>query len=277
MKKSKVEVSRPVFEYFGGKFSHAKWIVSQFPEHTGYTEVFGGAASVLLRKPRSKTEVYNDTYGLAVNVFRVLRDRAKAAELERLIRLTPYAREEYSAAYQDMGGLGDVEMARRFIFRSFAGHASASAMELSGFRNTKMKGGQDPAKTWAGYPAAMGAISERLQGVIIENRNALELLPILDRHTVLHYVDPPYVEETRTSNTYTHDMTDAGQEKLAHVLNSLEGYVLLSGYHSDMYETLYKGWAVVKRKAIANGTGERVEVLYLNPAAAQARQQLTLF
>lgn len=113
--------TRPALRWHGGKWRVAPWIIEHFPKHAVYVEPFGGAGSVLIRKPRVSSEVYNDLDGEVVNLFRVLRDRKKAAELERLLRLTPFAREEMEAAYGPAPKT-EMERARRLVVRSFMGH-----------------------------------------------------------------------------------------------------------------------------------------------------------
>lgn len=116
---------QPLARYHGGKWILAKWILSFVPEHRIYVEPYGGAASVLLRKPRSYAEVYNDLDGEWVNVFRVLRNPSHARELVRQAYYTPYSREEFETSYLASGD--PVEQARRTLFRSAAGFSTAGA------------------------------------------------------------------------------------------------------------------------------------------------------
>ncbi|MDH3195533.1 MAG: DNA adenine methylase [Hyphomicrobiales bacterium] len=89
--------TRPVLRWHGGKWRLAPWIMAQFPPHRVYVEPFGGAASILLRKPRTYAEIYNDLDSDVVNLFRVLRSN-RASELIEALRLTPFARAEFEAA-----------------------------------------------------------------------------------------------------------------------------------------------------------------------------------
>lgn len=109
--------SRPVLRFHGGKWRLAPWILSFFPPHKIYVEPYAGAASVLLRKPRSFAEVYNDLDQDVVNVFRILRDPPRAMRLAELCRLTPWARDEFLLAYEPTDD--PVEQARRTIARGY--------------------------------------------------------------------------------------------------------------------------------------------------------------
>jgi len=53
-------------------------------------------------------------------VFRVLRDPEKAAALEKLLRLTPFARTEFESATRDnISQLSELEMVRLTVFPVF--------------------------------------------------------------------------------------------------------------------------------------------------------------
>jgi len=265
-------IRRPVMRYAGGKWKLAPWIISQFPTHQVYVEPFAGAASVLMRKPRVYAEVYNDLSGEVVRVFRVLRDPAQAAELARRVYLTPYARDEFEASYEVDGVEDPIERARLTIFRAFAGHGNCSfvSLERSGFRSNVRRAGSLPVHDWANYPSAIAAFVERLRGVVIENRPALDVIRQYDGQHTLHYVDPPYPHGTRNLERgnayYAHEMTDDDHRALATVLRSVAGMVVISGYPCDLYDVeLYPDWTRVTRAAHADGARDRVEVLWLSP------------
>lgn len=276
---------RPALRYLGGKWRLAPWIISHMPPHRIYVEPFGGAASVLLRKPRSYSEVYNDLDDDVVHVFRVLRDPSMASELARVLSLTPFARAEFEAAYEPCDD--PVERARRIVFRSFAGFGSGSTVDTrtrgtaptpTGFRSNSNRSGTTPAHDWMRFPGVLTDFTERLRGVVIEQRPAISVIQLHDGPTTLHYVDPPYPHATRgrgrgglqQSGRYRHEMSDDEHRALADVLHRVEGMVLLSGYRCEMYDDLFAGWRRVVRRTHADGARRRTEVLWMNPAAATA-------
>nr|WP_233158643.1 DNA adenine methylase [Chromobacterium sp. ASV5] len=276
-------VTRPALRYHGGKWMLAPWIIQHFPEHRVYTEPFGGAASVLLRKPRAKlVEIYNELDPEIVNLFQVLRDPEGSDRLQNLLRLTPFARAEFDLSYDPAAD--PVEQARRTCVRSFMGFGSdAASGATSGFRTNGNRQSAHPARDWSNYPAALAGMLERLAGVVIENRLATDVILQHDAPQTLHYCDPPYVLQTRSSAVtrngkgYKHEMTDDDHAHLAQILHECAGMVVLSGYDSPLYNELYASWDRTSRKALADGARERTEVLWLNPACSAALHQNDLF
>lgn len=300
---------RPALRYYGGKWRLAPWIMGHFPRHRVYVEPFGGAASVLLQKRRSCAEVYNDLDGEVVNVFRVLRDPAQAAELEYLLRLTPFSRDDFNAAYQPCAD--PVEQARWTIYKSFAGYGSDSihrrkagdsgfrskehtnllyvhtsfrpyphhwkrADAPTGFRNDAHRSGTTPAHDWAHYPDHLHSFVERLQGVVIENRAAAEVIKRFDREDTLFYIDPPYVRSSRRrkDHGYAYEMRDEDHERLAAQLHGLRGMIVLSAYPGELYESLFRDWRKYERKSVSQNGNPGKEVLWISPNVPEKQFQL---
>lgn len=279
---------RPVVRYLGGKWRLAPWILSHFPPHRTYTEAYGGAASVLMQKPRSYAEIYNDLDDEIVNVFRVLRDAESAAALCRLIELTPFARAEFDDTYDGRGSCDDpIERARRTIARAKMGYGSDShnPRRKSGFRASANRTGTLPSHDWRNYPREIPAFVERLRGVVIEHRDALDVIRYYDKPDALHYVDPPYVAKTRgRSQRYRFELNDEAHRELAALLHECVGMVVLSGYYLDaegnvvnpLYDELYADWTRIDRNTYADGALPKVESLWLSPRTAQAIQPLLI-
>ena len=258
--------NRPILRYHGGKWLLAPWIISQFPAHRLYCEPFGGAASVLLRKARAFTEVYNDLDGEIVQLFRVARDRGP--ELVRALGLTPFAREEFEGAYEPTDD--PVEASRRTIIRAFMGFGAdgVHSSHRTGFRGRSERSGTTPAHDWANFPEALRATVERLRGVVVEHRPATEVIATYDRPDALFYVDPPYVHSTRrrvdAARGYRHEMTDEDHRALAAQLGGVSGQVVLSGYQCPLYDELYAGWERVEKTGpFCDGARKRTEVLWM--------------
>jgi len=273
-------ITSPVLRYHGSKFRLAPWILSFFPKHTCYVEPFGGAAGVLLQKTRSYAEVYNDLDRSVSNFFKVIREEETRSKLIEAVILTPYSREEFDDAWKPTNCL--IEDARRLCIRAQMGFGSAGATKGStGFRIDSKRAYGTAMDLWAEYPEAIRCAGERFSRVLIENRGAIDVMLQHDAPSTLHFVDPPYVHETRVIRTnagghkgaYRHEMTDDQHVQLLESLQKLQGFVVLSGYESDLYNDHLKGWEQHKTRArisSGRGTAVREECVWLNTQCQSA-------
>ena len=69
----------------------------------------------------------------------------------------------------------------------------------------------------------------------------------------------------RGNAAYEKEFSDNDHIDLADKLSRVKGMVVLSGYNSDLYNELYKGWDKIERNAFADGGGKRVECLWISP------------
>ncbi|PSQ67798.1 MAG: DNA methyltransferase, partial [Bacteroidetes bacterium QH_2_67_10] len=92
-------MGKVAFGWYGGKYSHRKFLLPLLQESKHYCEPFGGSAAVLLNREPSPVETYNDIDSEVVNFFRVLRNQKE--ELIEQIGLTPFSKEELDKAVNE--------------------------------------------------------------------------------------------------------------------------------------------------------------------------------
>ncbi|MCL2020922.1 MAG: DNA adenine methylase [Betaproteobacteria bacterium] len=263
------DVARSALRYFGGKWALAPWIIEHMPAHRVYVEPFGGAASVLLRKPRSKVEVYNELDDEIVGIFRVLQNPIQCRELIRKLRRTPYSRREFERAFEI--STDPIERTRRAIVRCYMAfhHSALFNFKKTTFANARHnRGGSSKSSEWAGYPRALASVCRRFHGVIIEHSDALQVIRVQDSPDTLFFVDPPYVASTRDKSTkYRHEMTDDQHMELLTLLRGVKGRAMVTGYTSALYDDMLHDWQRLERRHYAGGNGPltRIEVLWISP------------
>ena len=252
---------KAVMKYPGSKWSIAKWIIGFFPEHHSYLEPFFGSGAVLFNKPRSHIETVNDMDGNVVNLFEwIKRDPERLA---REIYFTPYARKVYdafAAVPED-----SFQRAVNFYIRLNMGHGFRTNGEKVGWKND-IQGRERAyaAQDWCNLPEKIIQAAERLRGVQIENRPAVELIQRFNYKNVLIYPDPPYVLSARHGKQYRHEMDDQAQNDLLDVLLAHKGPVALSGYDSELYNSRLKGWYRRETTCYSQVCSKKREILWMN-------------
>jgi len=235
--------------YPGGKSVLAPWIIGHFPAHECYIEPFGGSASVLVEKERSRVEIVNDLDDMLVRVYRVLKSRPR--ELHERLEEIPFSRHHHERwmGHLDSGEwpTDDVEAAARWFYLRYSQH-SAKLTGSSGFKTSKKT---NPARAFANAVDALPALADRLDGVIIESMHWRDVVDKYDGPETLAYLDPPYVdagdELYRHSGAFDHS-------ELVDALERAEGKWIISyeklpesleedRYHVREYDTTYSGSA----------------------------------
>jgi DNA adenine methylase len=234
----------------GGKSYIAEWIVSHFPAHRCYVEPFGGAAWVLLAKPPSKVEIYNDINRDLVLFFKVLRDRT--CEFVSKVAFTPISRalyEDLLEKWRTQGPPSD-ELQRAwewFILQ----RQSFSGKWYAGWAHGKTR---SQAQSWLSSAALLVDVADRLMDVSLECRDFREVIEDYDSPETLFYVDPPYVESD-PSYYAAGVMSWKDHIDLANLLNKVQGKVVLSYYHQPLLLRYYASWRREEKLVVKHSTG----------------------
>ena len=272
-KGSRKGIKAPV-AWYGGKAYYATWLIERFPEHRVFVEPFGGAANVLLRKPPSEVEVYNDIDQRIVNLFRVIRDKRKFQRLQVALELTPYARDEFASLLDAPVTKDTVEEARRFftICRQARGGIGMSKLSRFAWAASKRtrRDMAEPVSKFLSSIDGLAEVANRLRTVMIESRPAIELIKQYDGKDSFFYLDPPYLPETRhgkRASTYAQEMSIDDHSSLLRALKKIKGKAMLSGYTAPLYEDALKKWRreeLVTKAHMSNSGKKRTEVIWCN-------------
>lgn len=234
--------------WIGGKKLLRNKIIEQFPgEYDRYVEVFGGAGWVLFAKEKKGIEVYNDMNSNLVNLYKCVKYHPEALqkELDGILM----SRELFQDAIWETRGLTDIQKAARFfvaIKESFG-----SKMETFGLQPKNMKVAVDFLKI----------ASERLNTVVIENRDFDKIIQSYDKEGTLFYLDPPYY---KTERYYQGGFTIEDHKRLRETLENIRGKFILSYNDYPEIRELYQGYEMIEVDRNNNlATGKRYKELII--------------
>ena len=253
---------KAIVKYPGSKWSLADWIISFFPEHHSYLEPFFGSGAILFNKPRSHIETVNDLDGNVINLFEWIKKDPE--KLANEIHWTPYARQIYEDAFAAVPA-DSLQQAVNFYIRLNMGHGFRTNGEKVGWKNDVQGRERSYAsQDWCNLPGKIMQAAERLRGVQIENRPAAELIPRFNFENVLIYCDPPYMLYTRHGKQYRHEMDDKDHVELLALLLKHKGPVIISGYETELYNTMLAGWNRYEATAYSQTASKRREIIWMN-------------
>lgn len=254
--------------YYGGKSRDADWILSYFPPHTTFVDVFGGGGAVIFRKRPSTVDVYNDV-GNVSNFFQCLRDHSD--ELYRRLYFRDFGRDTFEQARRawplamQRGDL--LTWAENWYITVAQGYTHEEYGES--WRVSKQV---NTAAAFASHVDDLPYFVDRLRRMQIERLDFSEVIPLYDTAGTLFYCDPPYLHETRVdTDNYVHEMPYERHVELLNLLLKVQGQVVLSGYPSPLYDDALKGWrrvtkttkSAIQNSSSMSGRGDRTEALWI--------------
>lgn len=287
-------MSLRLLKWPGGKGGMLNELLPYIPYDDLFVDVFGGGGSVLLNRRASGVDVYNDLDGNLVNLFRVIQHPEQSIELERRLRSTLYSKGEFVKAIAIIRGESEpadeverawamfVNMNQSVVGRVIRTQGNWARAAIS------VRGESAVIASWKSLINRMKPIYERLSGVLIEQRDAIESIKYWDGPRTVLYVDPPYVHDTRVEQDYyAHEMEDEQHVQLIDALLECEGQVVVSGYDSPIYNRLAEsGWNRILVEMLTNMSasqrgkdegwdrevkprGKRTEVIWQNRKAVE--------
>lgn len=301
-------IARPVIPRLGNKERLIPYLLQVFPpEINQYTEPFGGSGAVLLALPPdpNRLDIYNDLDSELVNFILCVKE--KTNDLMRELGFLPIHSRQTFELYRDFlahkditlrniqeeldcledrscftegqaqelrpvlrkrQALYDVQRAAAF-FCTFRGSFSSTgtsfgvkACDITSFLHL--------------FPSA----AKRLKDVVVENKDALQLIRARDRPGGLIYNDPPYFD---AENAYRISRT-CGRRfhiRLWEALSECRGYVVVSYNDCPFIRQLYRNFYILafrRNNPLAQKSGaEYGEVIISNYDPRPYMRQLTLF
>lgn len=254
---------KTVIKYPGSKWNLADTIVSMMPEHKSYLEPYFGSGAVLFSKPIFPIETINDISDDVVNLFRMIREHPD--ELATAIYYTPYAETEYEIACTCQEE-DPIERARLFMIKSLQSHGFSTWRKVGWKVDVQGRERSYCVKHWNEVPDIIHQAAERLKQVQIANTDALSLIKRFDHENVFMYLDPPYMISARASKRkqYEHEMTEADHIKLLETITKSRAKVMISGYQTDLYDEILKGWNRYEYETTTEMGMKRTEIIWTN-------------
>ena len=226
------------FPYRGGKFHLAPRLVKLLPVHKIYVEVFGGAASVLLAKPPSRIEVYNDANGQLVNLFETVRNHPLLF-LERCEHLL-YSRQLYQAWKDQLAENfegSDVDSVDAAVRTAYAITSSFTGDPTRGWAFDR-SGSGGGSNRWASIFDKVTYVSNRLRRVNIDHLDFRDCINNWDTSETLFFLDPPYYN----GESGFYQFTPKDHEDLRTLLGKTKGKWILMYDEADYIRKLYEGF-----------------------------------
>lgn len=219
---------RAPFGWPGGKWRSLQHIIPRLPVRKVYCEPCGGSGVVLINRPRSELEIFNDRHAGVVAFYRCIRDPEKWQQLVERLRLVVHSREEFIWCRDTWQNCtDDVERAARWYYML---RTSFSQLGRNFARATRSRD-QIGQKLERGL-RHFGRIHERFKRVQVENLDAVQCVRDFASRDTVFYIDPDYIGAD--PGIYEHKVR---QQQLLNAVFDSKGFFAVSNYANELYDS----------------------------------------
>ena len=195
---------RSLYGWNGGKYYEAEELISLFPKHRLYVEVFFGSGVLLLNKPKANQEFANDKFTELINLWEVLTNKQTTKKLYK--KMVWYI--DSLSEFQHQLNLKPIELNRikrayRFLFlvkMSFQGNMKDYHSPIGGRNAETIK---DFQLTWENTTNKLMSYHKRVNKVHFYNLDFVDCLNKIKPHPdKFIFLDPPYLGKRSYEKIY---------------------------------------------------------------------------
>ena len=267
-------VLKPPFRYIGSKWVLAKKIVEYLRPNKVYIEPFAGMVCVLLRKNKRDhtVECINDINEFLISFWKVMAS-GRYKQLANQFVNTPWSRTVFREyvdylSYRKKCDADEFTKALIFLYvhcYAYSGIVTHAGMPL--LINSRLNRREFSIKR---IQESFEDLYMRIKDVMIENKDAIELMRYRNKPHTTWYIDPPYLG--LNADLYTHHGGEDWHKKLLQSLANIRGCCVVSHYRHHLYDALLdEGWCRIdipinKRAGVKAGSTAPIvtESLYIN-------------
>jgi DNA adenine methylase len=253
----------------GGQRLSASWIIRHFPQHYRYVEpYFGGGAVLFKKKADGVSEYVNDVNGELTNFWHVLATPKLFDRFVRIVQAIPLGRPVWEWAKEHEGAEDRVARAVVYFVKVRQSRGGEGRDYVTQTRRVR-RGMNEQVASWLGAVEGLPEVHRRMIRVEIWQKDggkALECLKAFNTSETLHYLDPPFLGETRVAKKIygEFEMSPKDHEELLTWLGErCRAKFALSGYPNPMYA------------AAAEAYGWRVRTTEVGCSASSAKEKPT--
>lgn len=185
----------------GSKRRIASQIISHFPEHDMYIELFFGTGSIFFEKPLAKYNVLNDLDNMVYSLWLIMQNEKQREELVNELKHTPYHQAIFKDMKEDKIEYTPIYNALRLLILSNFSLLGAMDTMKMGYTNAK----ELLINKLIDFNSSLGDSAEKIQQAQFSSCDFRKVLGKIsfrterDYERAFIYADPPYFG---TSNKY---------------------------------------------------------------------------